>query len=168
MIINLSLLLILTLLIILFFLISKPERKNRHSHNIKKSHTIIEKISNFKYEGQRINYLRKIDPFVFEELLLSSFEKKGYSIKRNIKYTGDNGFDGVVFDSNNNEILIQAKRYKGYINPKHVESFNCLIKSKKAYKGYFIHTGKTGKLNGNDYLGTIEIISGSKLLNLIK
>ncbi len=36
---------------------------------------------------QKINYLRKIDPFVFEELLLEGFEAHGFRTIRNKRYT---------------------------------------------------------------------------------
>ncbi|MEX6059375.1 restriction endonuclease [Enterobacter hormaechei] len=42
----------------------------------------------------KINYLRKIDPFVFEELLLEGFEAHGFRTIRNKRYTGDGGIDG--------------------------------------------------------------------------
>ncbi|WP_192840691.1 restriction endonuclease, partial [Enterobacter hormaechei] len=43
-----------------------------------------------------MNYLRKIDPFVFEELLLEGFEAHGFRTIRNKRYTGDGGIDGQV------------------------------------------------------------------------
>ncbi len=45
--------------------------------------------------GQKIAYLRKIDPFVFEELLLEGFERRGFEVIRNRRYTGDGGLMAV-------------------------------------------------------------------------
>jgi restriction system protein len=115
---------------------------------------------------ETIAYLRKIDPFVFEEMLLSVFKEIGYKIKRNKKYTGDGGTDGQVW-INKKHHHIQAKRYVSYINKQHMIEFIQLNKEKKT-KGLFIHTGKTGKetkllAKNND----IEIISGERLYNFI-
>lgn len=114
-------------------------------------------------------HLRKIDPFVFEELLLNAFELKGYKVIRNKKYTGDGGIDGIVYDHHGNKILIQAKRYSSYINPKHVATFQLLLPKKKAVKGFFIHTGKTSPGTRDQFRhSNIILIGGSKLLDLIK
>jgi restriction system protein len=115
---------------------------------------------------ETIAYLRKIDPFVFEEMLLSVFKEIGYKIKRNKKYTGDGGTDGQVW-INKKHHHIQAKRYASYINKQHMIEFIQLNKERKT-KGLFIHTGKTGKetkllAKNND----IEIISGERLYNFI-
>jgi restriction system protein len=114
-----------------------------------------------------MNYLRKIDPFVFEELLLTHFENKGFKIIRNKKYTGDGGFDGTIFNKNNEKILIQAKRYTNYIHKKDLLNFEQLVIENHC-KGFFIHTGKTSKNNllfaDNE---NISIYSGNKLLDLL-
>lgn len=57
---------------------------------------MIDKINTFPHFGQKIAYLRKIDPFVFEELLLEGFERRGFEVIRNRRYTGDGGIDGRV------------------------------------------------------------------------
>jgi len=95
-------------------------------------------------DAQRLSYLRKIDPYVFEELILISFKNNGYHIKRNKRYSKDGGIDGIIFDSNKNKIAIQAKRYSTSITPKHILDFTTAIKKCKAHKGLFIHTGRTG------------------------
>ena len=152
----------------LFIIIIFSKKRNKHQNNILSSKKILLKLNCFKFEGQKINYLKKINPFVFEELLLSAFEEKGYKIKRNKKYTGDGGFDGTIFDKQNNKYLIQAKRYSYYINPKHITEFGELLKKNKC-KGFFIHTGKTGRKSFIEIskYHNIEIISGNKLIKLI-
>lgn len=154
------------ILIIIVGIIFFPKR-NKHQRNIRNSKNIISKLNSLEFDGQKINYLKKIDPFVFEELLLSAFQKKGFKIQRNKKYTGDGGIDGVIFDNENNKYLIQAKRYKNYINLAHIKEFGRLIKKHKC-KGFFIHTGKTGKGSFKETLNyDMEIVSGSKLIELI-
>lgn len=157
---------IIGICLIIYILLFK-NKKNRHQRNIEKSKNIIELLNKFSFNGQKINYLKKIDPYVFEELLLSSFEKKGYKIKRSKRYSGDGGVDGIIYDNDNNEIYIQAKRYKNYINLQHLKDFENLINSKNV-KGYFIHTGKTGS-KSKDFINNanLNILSGDKLINLI-
>lgn len=153
-------------LIINYFPFYKKIKHCRNIHTAKKIYKKINIIQN-KNKGWLISYLRKIDPFVFEELILYCYQQKGYKIKRNKKYTGDGGIDGKVI-INNQTYFIQVKRYKDFINPRHVEDFASLCK-KNNVNGYFIHTGKTGKKSYNIkyQYQNIEIISGNKLYELI-
>lgn len=158
------------IILIIFWILVKLLKKkpNKHTYNIKKGNEILERINSFNYPGQKLNYLRKIDPFVFEELVLSAFEKRNFKIKRNKKYTGDGGVDGIVFNENNEKILLQMKRYKSFVSLAHLKEFEVLIKRKKAKKGYFVHTGKTGKKTYQEFKNTsVEIISGEKLIDLL-
>lgn len=112
-----------------------------------------------------IAYLRKIDPYVFEELLLTAIEQKQHVVVRNVKYSHDGGIDGE-FLLNDKKVLIQAKRYRSYIKTAHVLEFKSKCEV-LGVKGLFIHTGKTrssAKLISGD---SIEIISGAKLISLL-
>ena len=148
-------------------------KQNRHKRKIRKGDQIIKKLADFEGAGadaKRLVYLRKIDPFVFEELLLSAFKNYGYEIQRNKRYTGDGGIDGKIYDKYGRLILVQAKRYKNTINPKHIDDFSEAIDRFCATKGYFVHTGRTGKKSIQTvlkYQGKIKIISGEHLLKLI-
>ncbi len=145
--------------------------RGRHHKNINKSKEILKRLRGFHgeyVEGRIINYLKKINPYVYEELLLTIFEEKGYKIERNVRYSGDGGIDGNVF-LNGKKYIIQAKRYKNYIKNEHIKSFEKCIETMGADGGFFVHTGKTGKEKMNRYRkGNIEIISGQKLVNFIK
>lgn len=118
-------------------------------------------------DGQVLAYLRKINPYVFEELVLDSFERHGFKAIRNERYSGDGGIDGKVMKGGET-YLVQCKRYKGYVKPGHVEEFARIC---EAYggRGYFIHTGRTGRKSKNRaYYGAVEVVSGNKLIKLIK
>lgn len=156
---------VFSLLTILTVFFKRANRK--HRYNRKKSLQILRKINAFEFDGQRINYLRKINPFIFEELLLDAFQNNGYSVKRNDRYTGDNGIDGIV-SKDGVKFLVQAKRYTKHINLKHLKDFNELT-IKMNCKGFFIHTGRTGKGTWNEerQMTNVSIVSGSKLLKLI-
>lgn len=154
----------------LFFIYHKRIRK-RQKININTADRVLSKLYSFtgnNRNSQILSYLRKIDPFVFEELLLTSFEKKGYKIERNKRYTHDGGIDGKIWIGGK-LCLIQAKRYKSYINKKHIAEFYDLVNNNKNVKqGYFIHTGKTGKRTYALYKESpIKIISGERLINQI-
>lgn len=146
-------------------------RRGKHFYNYRKARKLSRKINknDFVNDGALISYLRKIDPFVFEELLLFTYKKRGYRIYRNKRYTGDGGIDGKV-KIDGQVYFLQAKRYQQYINLQHVKDFNTLCRCFNKY-GFFIHTGKTGKasaeISRNQY-SNIQIISGQKLIDLLK
>lgn len=145
----------------------KPRKNYRHIRNIEKSKKILFKMNEFEgeyKEARIIAYLRKIDPYVFEELLLEALLSKGFQIVRNKKYSGDGGIDGKAYYKEK-LYYIQAKRYKKYVSAKHLENFKEMVGENK---GLFVHTGKTGKETYQKYKHTnIEIISGQRLIDLL-
>ncbi|MFA0809347.1 restriction endonuclease [Microbulbifer epialgicus] len=110
---------------------------------------------------QRFTYIRKVDHFLWEEILMSCFEERGYPIIRT-KMTRDGGSDGFV-TINDDFVVIQAKRYKGRISKAHVVELDRLVNHNRRHdKGLFIHTGKTSTpimefFRSNDHM---EILSG--------
>lgn len=141
----------------------------RHAWYIKRASVIYRNITTDRYnEAQTIQYLRHINPYVFEELLLLAFEKRGYRVIRNSRYTGDGGVDGrVIMDGH--KIPVQAKRYKSHIRREHVREFSVVVSKMKAPYGFFIHTGKTGKgCRDMETIDNVCIISGHNLLDLLK
>lgn len=77
---------------------------------------VLNKLNSLPGDGQRLTYLRKISPYVFEELLLSAFERQGLTVVRNASYSADGGLDGrVIIDGE--YWLIQAKRYSRAVSP---------------------------------------------------
>ena len=136
-------------------------RRRRHERKQASAVRVIDKINTFPHFGQKIAYLRKIDPFVFEELLLEGFERRGFEVIRNRRYTGDGGIDGQTW-------LIQAKRYTSYIAVGHVRDFSDLLNATGA-RGFFCHTGNTREGTKSLIRGDSRMIlvSGQKLLDLI-
>lgn len=92
-------------------------------------------------------YIRTIDPFVFEELILIAFKSRGLKVIHNKRYTGDGGIDGMVELPTKQRIALQAKRYKNHINLQHLINFSQTVRTHGCSKGYFIHCGK--KWSGN-------------------
>ena len=84
------------------------------------------------------------------------------------RYSGDGGIDGRVY-RRSEKSYVQCKRYKGHIDPSHVEAF-ARVCAERHGSGYFVHTGKTGgksreaaKAAGN----RVTIVSGDALLRLL-
>ena len=142
-------------------------RKRRHSRKQEQGRRVLEKINGFPLMGQRLSYLRKMDPFAFEELLLEAFERGGYEVRRNRRYSGDGGIDGVVV-KDQTRFLVQAKRYRGYINRADVEAFGQVLEARRV-RGFFCHTGKTGREAKAEAArgGRMTILSGHKLLEFL-
>lgn len=145
-------------------LVKLPSRHHKFIKYSKKSLTTVRGIDSFP---RAIGYLRNLNPFIFEELLLSAFEDAGYKIKRNSRYTGDGGIDGKV-KIDGQWYLMQAKRYKGHISHQHIIDFDRICRRCKL-PGYFIHTGKTGAKSRTAGINSdhIEIISGQSLIDLL-
>ncbi|MFN3071304.1 MULTISPECIES: restriction endonuclease [Serratia] len=156
------------LAVLLFFAwLSWRRKTQRHRRKIRQAGRVLAKLNEIPHPGQRLTYLRKIDPYAFEELLLEVFERRGFTIQRNKRYSGDGGIDGKVW--HDGELyFIQAKRYSNQINKRHVQDFIELIEVFQC-KGLFCHTGRTSSgskdlVNGHS---NIFMLSGSRLLDFI-
>ena len=147
----------------------KRERKNK---NVEKAAALLEKFRSWEGDGlpmRILAYLRKIDPYVFEELVLTALAEQGLSVTRNESYSGDGGLDGE-FCYKGRRYLMQAKRYEGAINAEHVTDFGKLIEERRAQGGLFIHTGRTPP-KAYKQMGraqTVTLISGDKLIKLLR
>ncbi|MFQ6289544.1 restriction endonuclease [Yersinia enterocolitica] len=143
-------------------------KANRHRRYQRQALRVLARLPLLAGDGQRLNYLRKINPYVFEELLLTAFERRGHRIKRNPRYSGDGGLDGQVW-IDGQRYLIQAKRYGRTITPAHVADFGALVRRERC-RGLFVHTGRTGPKSRAELtrLPEIELLSGQRLLALLK
>ncbi|SUI42050.1 restriction endonuclease [Serratia liquefaciens] len=128
---------------------------------------VLQRLPQLGGDGQRLAYLRKINPYVFEELLLLAFERQGYAVIRNTSYSGDGGLDGQVIIGDQ-KYLIQAKRYGRAITPSHIKGFGALLRHHHC-QGFFIHTGRTGQLSRALLQNhpNVHLVSGQKLLALL-
>ncbi|MBQ69726.1 hypothetical protein CL689_06695 [Candidatus Saccharibacteria bacterium] len=142
---------------------------SRHRRNVHRSKGLIGKLQWIRTnsgEGAVIAYLRKTDPYVFEELILTAFERRGLLVRRGTHYSGDGGIDGMV-RFKGEWYLIQAKRYKSHINGQHVRDFDDRLE-REDKKGFFIHTGKTGDgARSGVTRGRSKIISGGRMVDLL-
>lgn len=114
--------------------------------------------------------LRNANPCVFEELLLCELERRGLKIYRSGKYSGDGGLDGS-FDLDGVRWLVQAKRYRGFVQPSQVADLHQTVlehgaASRRHTYGLFVHTGKTSphaRMFERES-DLVQIISGERLL----
>ena len=144
----------------------RPRRGRRRRWRVSHSTVLLARLRSVGSAGQVFAYLRKIDPFVFEELVLTCFEERGIAVTRNRRYTGDGGSDGQI-DLGGERMHVQAKRYGKHINRAHVAEFLQLV-IRRQMKGVFVHTGRTGK-GTPDFFADVRIdcVSGDRLIALI-
>lgn len=140
----------------------------RHRRNRRVAERVYSRINEIRNESDEwlIHYLQKIDPYVFEELILLAFRKRGYTAIHNRRYSGDGGLDGRLFRKGK-RYFIQAKRYTGYVNLEHVKEFITLCKKSRC-KGFFVTTGKASR-TVNEIItesGRVELLEGMKLYDL--
>ncbi|HBD1844113.1 TPA: restriction endonuclease [Salmonella enterica] len=167
---HLLLLVLLIFALTLFFIspfFGEKASVRRHRRYRACAERVLQRLPLLDGDGQRLTYLRKINPYVYEELLLLAFERQGMTVIRNKSYSGDGGFDGQVF-INNERWLIQAKRYSRPIVPEHIREFAALLAQERC-RGLFIHTGRTGDKSRAllRVYSDITIISGERLLKLL-
>jgi len=163
---------IIAVALFIWWVIPRKKQGNHecnHRKNIRQARKLLKEFRKWKGDGveARITaYLRKISPYVFEELLLCSFDDMGYRITRNQRYSGDGGTDGSL-RYRGRQYLVQAKRYASHIRAEDVADFKEVIKQKKADGGYFCHTGRTGKGSHIHAGDNIIVVSGSALIDLL-
>ncbi len=141
-------------------------KKTSHQRRIKQASRLLRLFNQQDFRHQPTSffaYLRKIDAFTFEELLLLAFKARGCKVIHNEAYTGDGGIDGMVIFPDKTRWAIQAKRYSTYIKLEHVKALSQVVKAQRLQGGIFIHTGQTGG-RVYPYLGKeILLISGQRL-----
>lgn len=142
----------------------------RHAWRIRKASWVLRRLSEIAVESgpaAQFGFLRSaaVDPFTFEEAILTALQQRKMKIRRNRRYTGDGGIDGMAW-WRGRLILIQAKLYSSHITPKHVEEFAAICKQSKAL-GLFVHSGKTGPLSRSFRDEALDIVSGDRLLQLL-
>ena len=136
-----------------------------HFLKIRLAERALKTLRKIESPAQQFGYLRSVDPFVFEEMILTALSKLGARITRNKRYTGDGGIDGR-FKYQGKRYLVQAKRYKNHISAQQVEEFSDICRRKNKY-GLFVHTGRTGKQSWRNKDSNIVMLSGQKMLDLL-
>ncbi|WP_187514523.1 restriction endonuclease [Rahnella perminowiae] len=162
----LSVLLLPLAFMLLPFLFGTASQR-RHRRYQRQAERILARLPQLRDDAARLVYLRKINPYVFEEMLMTAFARQGCRIKRNARYSGDGGVDGQVW-INGQRWLIQAKRYSSCISSGHVLDFGALVRQERC-RGFFVHTGRTGEVSREALRAVpdVSLISGNRLLKLL-
>lgn len=160
-------LLLFPLVILRLPFLRRSASQRRHIRYQRQACRVLNRLPLLRDDAARLVYLRKINPYVFEEVLLTAFSRQGYRIKRNPRYSGDGGTDGQVW-INGGRWLIQAKRFSSCIQSSHVRDFAELVRSEQCH-GFFVHTGRTGEVSREALSASphVTLISGGRLLTLL-
>ncbi len=139
------------------------------------------------------SYLRKVEPLVFEELILMAFKRAGFAVRFNKTYSGDGGIDGQVWIKDwrsydpyfarqfpdtrlSGWAGIQCKRYEGAVSREHIRQYPHDLQSANLVAGFFVHTGTTPKQRkpmtteerqARKGLPPVRILSGSALFHFL-
>jgi restriction system protein len=149
-------------------LLSRAEHRRR----VRGSRRVLTRLHGFTGEpgtfGRCIAYLRKVDPLVFEEVVLSALEDAGLFVLRNRRYTGDGGVDGVVWMQGTGWVALQVKRYREHIDNQDVRAFGEVVARMGLRLGMFVHTGRTGAACYSTLRTcSVQVVSGTRLVDLI-
>ncbi|ORM94896.1 restriction endonuclease [Pantoea cypripedii] len=141
--------------------------QRRHRRYQKQAARALLRLPQLRDDAARMVWLRKMNPYVFEEMRLTALSRQGLRIQRNARYSGDGGADGQVW-VNGRRWLIQAKRYSATISATHVSAFG-LLTEREGCPGLFVHTGRTGEVSREAFrrYDSIRLISGQNLLWLL-
>jgi restriction system protein len=116
--------------------------------------------------SRRIQYLRQLDPFVFEEVVLDTFQRHGWIVIRNRRYTGDGGIDGRVYNGGH-WYGVQCKRIAGDVLPHVLLKFEKDLKKNGLRKGFFVHTGRLAATAFENTPPCITVISPPQVVQWI-
>ena len=135
-----------------------------HRRNVKAASRVLSKVGVMGEWPRALGYMRKVPPQVFEELVLSVFERSGFLVQRGRRYSGDGGVDGRVWLAGRGFCSVQCKRYSGHVDMGHVREFADLCK-REGRPGLFVHTGRTGSGSAGEARGSglVAMVSGQDL-----
>jgi restriction system protein len=146
--------------------------KKAHVSRIDRARKVIHTVRQFQGEAlsaRTIGYLRRLDPFVFEEVVLTCLEESGAAVWRSSRYTGDGGVDGHVHLPQLGWAPIQVKRFCGHVCRSDVFDFYELLERRRCKAGLFVHSGKTSEdLRGVLRSTQVILFSGEKLAQLVR
>lgn len=156
----------------------------RHRRNIRRAERVLAMIRSWVRDESLaprvLGYLRKIDPYVFEEVVMCAIRDAGGIVERNRGYSGDGGIDGrftLGQDGRGGEsgflkahvYAMQAKRYAASVSTLHVTEFARLVIDGHFAGGVFAHTGRTpsGARAAVAAAPGVAVLSGHVLIGLL-
>jgi len=142
-----------------------------HRRRVRRSRRVLANLRAIRGEAQgarRFAYLRTVDPLCMEEVVLSALEQGGRLVRRNRRYSGDGGVDGLVRIDGSWQ-LVQVKRYRAHVACAHVAELAALVARHRAGGALFVHCRRSGKAVYQALRGTpVALVSGAALLALLE
>lgn len=112
-------------------------------------------------------YIKKMDPFQFEKVVVGAFKARGYEA-RTTRSTGDHGIDGFL-SKGGKKFLLQCKRVQHRIGEPVLRDFYGAMIHEAADGGILVTTGGVSPSAREWAKGKpIEIIELQKLLNILR
>jgi len=132
---------------------------------------------NQKLAVELLDYIREMDPYKFEILVIDLLQAMGYGGNREeaaqvTKKSGDGGIDGIINEDRLglDKIYVQAKKWEGTVTISAIRDFGGTLLAHSAQKGIFITTSDFPK-TAIDYCEridrTIILINGKRLTELM-
>lgn len=158
----------------------KKEDNNKDNSIEKTPEEIIgfqSEILNTSIKTDLLDYLSKVDPSMFEQIVVDLLVNMGYGgtvedAGQAIGQTNDGGIDGIIKEDvlGLDTIFIQAKRWQNTVPIKEVMDFAGALLSKKSTKGVFITTSSFPD-SAYEFVNKIDrkiiLIDGNKLSDLM-
>lgn len=142
-----------------------------HHANQRQARRVLRAVRGFDEPGKAgrcLCYLRKVDPLVFEEVVMSAFEDAGFPVLRSRSYSGDGGVDGAFWSPQLGWLAVQVKRYRAHIDRQHVRDFGEAMRLRGFDGGLFVHTGRSGAGVYPELIeGGLCLLSGQRLVDLV-
>lgn len=142
-----------------------------HRRRVRRSRHVLREIRRWRGDdvhARLFGYMRRLDPLVFEEVVLTALEDGGRLVLRNRAYTGDQGIDGWVRLSGFGWVPLQVKRFKSHVDNRAVEALGEIVRVRACAAGLFVHTGRSGTgVYRHLRSGRVVLISGQRLVDLL-
>jgi hypothetical protein len=126
-----------------------------------------EEYARWMAEVRTPEFLRQVDPYVFESIVCNLFRELGYDVKQT-PASGDNGVDGFLY-RNGQKTLLQCKRVKGSVGEPVLRDLFGSMHSCGASQGIVVTTGSVSRQARAWAKGkAIRIIELEELTDLIR
>ncbi|GAB2856258.1 hypothetical protein GCM10027277_26080 [Pseudoduganella ginsengisoli] len=143
-----------------------------HQHNVRRSRRVLRKVRGFKEPGagaRCLAYLRRIDPLLFEEVIMSALEDAGLFVLRSQHYGGDGGGDGVVWIPGRGWCSVLCNRFRGQVHAADVRAIAWALAKSGYDGGLLVHSCLcVTALHAQLDTARIALLGGDRLLRLIR
>ncbi len=136
----------------------------------RRAHKDLERLRRIDDNREAFLLLREIDPLVFEDLVMAAYADTGADVRYTLHKYRDGGIDGEILHRGQ-RYAMQAKRYRGRIDPGQVRQFVDLVRARgdRYAGGVLVHSGRTGNAAWTALdAGPVRMVSGQRLLALIR